>query len=118
MLNFHAGLAIGENRAEQAARAGAAEEVLLIGRFVVGIARRKHHAFHAERHHFVEEIAHALRIGAIEKRGVGGDAEAALHCFANALDREFKAAFLADGEIVMFFFSIDDARKRSGTCWA
>ena len=111
-MNFHSALPIGKNGAEQAARAGASQEVLLIGRFVVGIARRKHHAFHAERHHLIEETAHALRVRAIEKRGIGGDPETLRHCFANAIDRQFETAFLADGEIVVLFFPIHMHGKR------
>ena len=62
-------------------------------------------------HHFVEEIADALRVGAVEKRGVGGDAEAALYGFADAFDGEFVAAFLADGEIVVLVLPIHVHRK-------
>ena len=106
MIEVPLWLAIRKNGAEQAARARPAQEMLLVGRFVVGIAGRKHHAFHAERHHVVEESAHAVGVGAVEERGVGGDAEAALHRFANALDRDIVPAFLADGEIVMFALAV------------
>ena len=96
---------------EQPARAGTPQKVLLIGSFVVRIAGRKHHAFHSERHHLIEEITHALRIRAIEKRCVRGNPETPLNGFTDSLDGQLKAAFLADGEIVMFFISIKMHRK-------
>ena len=83
-----------------------AEEVLLVGRLVVGIAGREHHAFDAQVHHFVEESAHAVGVGAIEERGVGGDAESALHGLANAFDRDVISAFAADRKIVVLALAI------------
>ena len=80
--------------------------MLLVRRLVVGVARREHHAFDAQVHHLIEERADALRIGAIEKRRIGGDAEAALDRFANAVDRDVVAAFAADREIVVLALAI------------
>jgi len=40
----------------------------LVGRFVVGVAGREHHAFEAEFHHVVEEGADGFGIGAVEER--------------------------------------------------
>ncbi len=100
-----------------AARAGAAEEMLLVGRLVVGVAGREHHALDAELHHFVEEGADALRIGAVEERGVGGDAEAALDGLANAVDGDVVAALAADREIVMLALAVQVDAEKSGTCW-
>ena len=68
-------------------------EVLLVGRFVVGVAGREHHAFYAKLHHLVEKVPDALRIGAVKERRVGGDPETALHRFSDAFHCEFKAAF-------------------------
>ena len=80
--------------------------MLLIGRLVVGVAGRDHHAFDAEVHHFVEERADALRIGAIEQRGVGGDAEAARTASRTPSTRDFVAAFVADRKIVMLALAV------------
>ena len=82
------------------------EEVLLIRRFIVGIAGRKHHAFDAKLHHFIEKCADAVRIGAVEQRGVGCDAEAALQRFLDAFDRQIVAAFAANGKIVVFALAV------------
>ena len=76
------------------------------GAFVVGVAGREHHALDAQLHHLVEERAHALGIGAVEQRGVGGHAEAALQRFADAVDRDLVAAFAADGEIVVLLLAV------------
>ena len=69
-------LPVRKNRPEEPARARAAEEMLLVRSFFVGIAGGDHHALDADLHHFVEEGAHAVGVGSIEERGVGGDAEA------------------------------------------
>ena len=49
-----------------------------------------------------KNAAHALRVGAVEQRGVGGHAEAALQRLLHALDGHVVAALAADGEIVVF----------------
>ena len=54
-LNCQLFLAIRQDRAKHAAGAGASQKVFLVGGFVVGVARGKHHAFDAEVHHLVEE---------------------------------------------------------------
>ena len=51
---------------------------MLVRRHLVAIAGRQHDAFDTHVHHFVEEPAHAVRIGAVEEGGVGGHAESAL----------------------------------------
>ena len=80
--------------------------MFLVRCLVVGISRRKHHAFDAQLHHFVEEGANAPGIGAIEKSRVGCHAEAALQRFLNALNSQLVAALAADGKIMMFFLAI------------
>ena len=50
-------------------------------------------------------------IGAVEQRGVGGDAEAARHRFAHTIDRQVVAALLAHREIVMFLLAVHDGRR-------
>ena len=103
--------AIGENSAEQPPGTGATEEMALVRRLVVGIARRKHHALDAERHGFVEEGAHALGIGAVEQGGVGGDAKAAVNSFLNSRHRQLVTAFLANRKIVVFALAVHVYRK-------
>src|SRR5215467_14058220 len=83
----------------------------LIGRFVVGIARRKNHAFDAERHDLVKEAADAVRVGSIEKRGVRGDAEPALDRLADSFDRKVVTAFAAYGKIMVFALAIKVHRE-------
>ena len=65
-LNRQVGLRLERIARNKSARSGAAQEMLLVRRFVVGVAGRKHHAFDAQCHHFVKEGAHAVRVGAIE----------------------------------------------------
>ena len=95
-----------------AARAGAPQEMLLVRRFVVRIARRHHDAFDAQIHHFVEEGPDALGIHAIEQRAVGGDAEAGLDGLANRFDGDLIPAFAADRKIVMIALAIQMNRER------
>ena len=85
-MNCQLFLAIGKNRAEKPPRRGAAQEVLLIGRFIVGVAGRKHHALVAKLHHFIEVRAHAVGIGAVKQRCVGRNPEAAFDGFLDAFD--------------------------------
>ena len=101
------GFAVRENGLEQASRACAAHEVGLIGRLVVRIAGREHHVFHAQFHHFVEEAADAVGIGAIEEGGVGGDAEATGDGGFDGANGDIVTAFTADREIVVLAFAID-----------
>src|SRR5690349_24516672 len=86
--------------------------MLLVGSLVVRVPRRKHHALNAELHHFVEEGAHALGIGAVEERRVGGHAEAALECFLDSIERQIVSAFAADREVVVLFLPIHVNGKR------
>jgi len=62
-------------------------------------------------HHFVEEGANAVGIGAVEKSGIGGDAEAALDGFADAFDGLIVTAFAADGKIVMIALTVTWTEK-------
>ena len=106
MLKRQFDFAIGEHGAEQAPGTAAPEEMLLVGRLVVGVAGREHHALDAQLHHFVEECAHAVGIGAIEKRGVRGYAEAASQRFFDAVDRLVISAFEANGKIVVLALAV------------
>ena len=53
-----------------------------------------------------KNVAHAVGVGAVEQRGVGRHAEAALHRFPDAFDRDVVAAFAADGEIVVLALAV------------
>ena len=46
-------------------------------------------------------------IGAVEQRGVGGDAEAAAQRFFDRIDRDVVSAFAADGEVVLFALAVE-----------
>ena len=48
-----------------------------------------------------------FRVGAVEQRGVGGDAEAAAQGFFDRIDGNVVAAFAADGEVVLFALAIE-----------
>ena len=100
-------LAIREDRAEHAADAGAAEEAVLVRRFLVAVAGRKHDAFDAHRHNVVKESANVVGIGAIEECGVGGDTESALDGFLDAFDGDVVSTFAADREVVMFAIAVE-----------
>ncbi len=78
-------LAVRKDRAEHLAALRAAQEVLLVGRLVIGVAGRDHHALHAGVHHLVEVAAHRVRVGAIEQRRVRRHAEARIHRGAGCL---------------------------------
>ena len=92
--------------------------MLLVRGFIVGIAGRKHHSFDAQFHHLVEERAHAVRIGAVKQRSIGGDAEATLQRFANAFDCQFVSTFAANGKVVVFFLAVQMDGKCQDICWA
>src|SRR5260370_4066241 len=80
--------AIRQNGPEQAPRASPPKEMLLVGRFIVRIAGRKHHAFDAQLHHFVKKRAYTLRIVAVEQRCLRGYAEALLLRFPDPFDSQ------------------------------
>ncbi len=104
-------LAVGENGAEEAAHAGAAHELGLIGSLLVAVSRRENDALDAHGHDFIEELADVVGIGAIEEGGVGGDAETALHRFFDAFDGDVVTALAADGEVVMIAVAIEVNRE-------
>ena len=81
--------------------------MFLVWGFLVRVAGGEHHALDAQVHHFVEEGAHRLRIGAIEQRGVGGDAETALEGFFDASHGEVISTFAAHGEIMFFAAAVE-----------
>ncbi len=86
--------------------------MLLVRRLIVRVAGREHHAFHAGIHHFGEECADRLTVGAIENRGVGSDAEAAPDRLTDGIEGNLVAAFLTDGKVVVLLFAIHVHGKR------
>ncbi len=106
-LNFQRLLAVGEDAAEEAAGTGAAQEMLLIRSLLVGISGGNHHALDANLHQLVEESADRVRVGSIEERGVGGDAEARGDCGLDAVERDVVSAFAADGEVVVLALAVE-----------
>ena len=80
-------LPVPQNLRGTAARSSRCQEVLLVGRLVIGVTGREHHAFDAQFHHLVEKLRGRFGIGAVKQRRVRRDAEAALHRFRIAFDR-------------------------------
>ena len=86
--------------------------MLLVGSFVVGVSRGEHHPLDAEVHHFVEKGADRFRIRAIEERGVGCDAEAALQGFFHGVDGDVVSALTAYGEVMLFALAVEVNAER------
>src|SRR6202043_3105710 len=86
--------------------AGASQEMLLVRSFLVGVSGGEHHAFNAQLHHVVKESAHALGIGSVKQRGVGGDAETALQGFADGVYGDLVTAFAAHGKVMVLFLPV------------
>ena len=103
--------AVAQNLAEKFARLFPAEEMFLVGSLIVGVTGREHHALDAQVHHIVEKMANALRVGAVEERGVGGYAEATLQGQLDRFDGFVVSAFAANGEIVFFALAIHVNRE-------
>ena len=81
-------------------RSLAPQEMLLVGRLLVRIARTDHHPFDAELHHLVEEAAHPVRIAALEERRVGRYPEASGERCADCLHGDVVDALARHGAIV------------------
>jgi hypothetical protein len=81
--------------------------VRLIGRLVVAVAGREDDAFDAHVHNLIKEAADTVGVSAVKEGGVGGDAEAALDGFLDAVDGDVPAAFAADGEVVVIALSVE-----------
>ena len=90
-----AAAAAGQDAAEQFLGLVAIEEVLLVGRALVGIARRNGDSVQAERLHVVEEGCHLGGIGIVEQRAVDADAEALRLGELDGFDRLVVRALLA-----------------------
>src|SRR5438874_67505 len=101
LVELPAPLRVREHGPKELVGALAAQEVLLVGRLRVAVARRDHHALDAEVHHRVEELAHAQRVGAVEERRVGRDAESTPERLADPLHRLGEDAVAADRFVVL-----------------
>ena len=80
--------------------------MLLIRRFVVDVAGRKHHPFDTQIHHLVEKLTDTFRFGAVEKRGVGGHAEAAIDGQPNSFHGLVVGALAAHREIMVLALAV------------
>src|ERR1700733_1123710 len=100
-------LPVGQDGAEKPAGASAAKKMLLVRRLVIGVARRDDDAFHAQRHYLVKESTHAVRIGAIEERGIRRNTEATLDRLAYSLHRLVVTALAANGKVVVLALAIE-----------
>ena len=77
------------------------EKVLLIGRLLVTVPRRDHHAFDAQLHHRVEELPHTLGIGIIEQSRIGRDPEPAAEGRLDCPDSHVIDAVPADRQVML-----------------
>ena len=111
MVEGPAGGRVLEDFAEELLGLAAGEEVLLIGRFFVGVAGGDHQAVDAQVGEAVEHLADAFGVRADEEGGVGGDAEAALLGGLDRVDRDVPDAVAADGIVVILFESVDVDRE-------
>src|SRR5437660_3574481 len=80
--------------------------MVLVRGLVVRVAGGKHHAFHAQGHHLIEEVAHAGGIGTIEERGVSRHPETAPQGFFDSLDGDIVAALAANRKIVVLALAV------------
>src|SRR3974390_711964 len=85
-----------EDVAEDLLRRLPVEKVLLVGRALVGVARRHGDAVNAHFHHAIEELGHPLWIGIVEQSAIDIAAEASGFRFLDRGARALVGAFLAD----------------------
>ena len=95
-----------KNFLEEFFGAFAAEEMFLIGGFLVAVAWGKHHALDVQFHHGIKEFADASGIGAFEEGGIGGDTEAASDRFFDGFEGDLVGSIAADGGVVFRFETI------------
>src|SRR5690606_32081575 len=104
---FPAAVAAAEDLAEELLRLLAIEEVLLVGRALVGVAGRDRYPVDAERLHVVEEGGVTVGIGAVEERAVDVDAEAARLGGLDRGDGPVVGAGLADRLVVVLAVAVE-----------
>ena len=81
--------------------------MLLVGRALVGVARRHRDAVDAELGHRIEEGGDARRVRIIEEGAVDGDAEALRLGRFERLDRAVVDAWLADGLVMHLLIAVE-----------
>ena len=104
-------LAEREHVAEQLLGLGAVEEVLLVRRALIGIARRHGNA-DAEFRREVEELGDLLRRVPVEDGGIDVDREALGLGGLDRRDRAIERALLRDGLVVMVFQTVQMHREK------
>ena len=96
-----------EDVAEQLLGGLAVQEMLLVRRALVGIARRHGDAVDAHLHDGVEELRHPLRVGVVEQRAVDVAAEAAALGVLDGGHGAVVGAGLADRLVVIFLVAVE-----------
>ena len=93
-------LAAPDDIAEQQLGLSAVEEMLLVRRPLVRIARRDGDALHPQRHGVVENLGHARRLGVVEQGAVDVHPETQLPRLAGRPGGDLEHAPLVDGVVV------------------
>src|SRR5450432_835982 len=102
-----------EGLREQFPRLGYTEEVVLVGRLLVGVRGRDHHLVDLDL--VVQEVQHVddvLRRVGVEERRVRGDPKALFLQELDGLDRLFEHALFRDRFVVTFLQTVDVNRER------
>jgi hypothetical protein len=100
-------LGVLEDLLEELLAVVAVQEVVLVRRFFVDVAGGEHHAFDAEVHGGVEEVADVGGVDAGEEGGVGGDAEPALDGFLDGFHGDVVGAVAADGGVMLVLQAVE-----------
>ena len=87
------------------------QEVRLVGRLGIGVARGDHHPLDAQGHDLVEELPVAGRVGPGEERGVGGDAKSGPAGRPDRRHRPVIHALAADRVIVLLPRAVEVDRE-------
>ena len=95
-----------ENLVKKFLCAFTAEEVLLVGCFLITVARGEHHSLDLELHHFIKKFPNAGWVGSFEKGGVCRDAESAGDRFLDSFKGDFVCPIAANGGVVFRFQSV------------
>jgi len=105
-IEFPGFFALVENFLEEFLGAFTAQEVFLIGSFLVAVAGGEHHALDLQFHHFIKKFTDAGGVSSFKEGGVGGDTESASDGFFNAFECGFVGAIATDGGVVFGFESV------------
>src|SRR5262245_57943877 len=110
-------LAASQDAAEQLLGLGAIEEVLLVGRALVGVTRRNGDAVQAQRLHVVEERRDGRGIGVVEERAIDADPESLRLGEPDRLDRLVVDAALTNRLVVHRLIAVEMDRPGEGRMW-